>query len=100
MTIPAIDLLDFQTGNLVGVPGNETADDLAGRGCDLSDPISTVLTHSEIHSIQTIKMNLTCRNPPTRHWYAAKSSGLSIQCRSSGLIRRPWRTLEAVICVV
>ncbi|GFW93501.1 uncharacterized protein TNCV_47041 [Trichonephila clavipes] len=28
-------------------------------------------------------MNLTWRNPPSHHWYAAKSPGLSIQCRSS-----------------
>ncbi|GFY32950.1 uncharacterized protein TNCV_2876991 [Trichonephila clavipes] len=28
-------------------------------------------------------MNLTSRNPPTHHWYAAKSPGLFIQCRSS-----------------
>ncbi|GFW45858.1 uncharacterized protein TNCV_4495781 [Trichonephila clavipes] len=28
-------------------------------------------------------MNLTWRNPPDHHWYAAKSPGLSIQCRSS-----------------
>ncbi|GFY25219.1 HTH_Tnp_Tc3_2 domain-containing protein [Trichonephila clavipes] len=28
-------------------------------------------------------MNLTSRNPPAHHWYAAKSPGLSIQCRSS-----------------
>ncbi|GFX96356.1 RNase H domain-containing protein [Trichonephila clavipes] len=34
----------------VGVPGNEAADELAGRGCDLPNPSSTVLTHSEIHS--------------------------------------------------
>ncbi|GFX60395.1 uncharacterized protein TNCV_4076171 [Trichonephila clavipes] len=27
--------------------------------------------------------NLTWRNPPAQHWYAAKSPGLSIQCRSS-----------------
>ncbi|GFU70110.1 nup43 [Trichonephila clavipes] len=39
----------------VGVPGNETADELAGRGCDLPNPSSTVLTHSEIHSFQKIK---------------------------------------------
>ncbi|GFU63789.1 hypothetical protein TNCV_3321861 [Trichonephila clavipes] len=26
---------------------------------------------------------MTWRNPPARHWYAAKSPGLSIQCRSS-----------------
>ncbi|GFU56907.1 ribonuclease H1 [Trichonephila clavipes] len=29
----------------VGVPGNETVDELAGRGCDLPNPSSTVLTH-------------------------------------------------------
>ncbi|GFX51124.1 uncharacterized protein TNCV_2734751 [Trichonephila clavipes] len=28
-------------------------------------------------------MNLTWRNPPAHHWYAAKSSGLCMQCRSS-----------------
>ncbi|GFX23501.1 uncharacterized protein TNCV_3769761 [Trichonephila clavipes] len=28
-------------------------------------------------------MNLTWRNPPAYHWYAAKSPGLSPQCRSS-----------------
>ncbi|GFW17814.1 RNase H domain-containing protein [Trichonephila clavipes] len=67
----------------VGVPGNEAADELAGRGCDLPNPSSTVLTHTEIHSFQRNKMNLTWRNPPAHHWYAAKSPGLSIQCRSS-----------------
>ncbi|GFY17491.1 uncharacterized protein TNCV_3518461 [Trichonephila clavipes] len=67
----------------VGVPGNETADELAGMGCDLSNPSSTVLTHSEIPSFQRNKMNLTWRNPPAHHWYAAKSPALSIQCRSS-----------------
>ncbi|GFW09613.1 RNase H domain-containing protein [Trichonephila clavipes] len=67
----------------VGVPGNEAAAELAGRGCDLPNPSSTVLTHTEIHSFQRNKMNLTWRNPPAHHWYAAKSTGLSIQCRSS-----------------
>ncbi|GFV88995.1 putative DD41D transposase [Trichonephila clavipes] len=67
----------------VGVPGNEAADELAGRGCDLPNPSSTVLTHSEIHSFQANQMNLTWRNPPAHHWYAAKSPGLSLQCRSS-----------------
>ncbi|GFU49362.1 RNase H domain-containing protein [Trichonephila clavipes] len=43
----------------VGVPGNEAADELAGRGCDLPNPSSTVLTHSEIHSFQKNIMNLT-----------------------------------------
>ncbi|GFU96448.1 phosphatidylinositide phosphatase SAC2 [Trichonephila clavipes] len=28
-------------------------------------------------------MNLTWRNPPAHHWYAAKTPGLSLQCRSS-----------------
>ncbi|GFV19744.1 uncharacterized protein TNCV_479701 [Trichonephila clavipes] len=67
----------------VGVHGNEAADELAGRGCDLPNPSSTVLTHTEIHSFQRNKMNLTWRNPPDHHWYAAKSPALSIQCRSS-----------------
>ncbi|GFT07093.1 uncharacterized protein TNCV_1416111 [Trichonephila clavipes] len=67
----------------VGVLGNEAADELAGRGCDLPNPSSTVLTHTEIPSFQRNKMNLTWRNPPAQHWYAAKSPGLSIQCRSS-----------------
>ncbi|GFY16450.1 RNase H domain-containing protein [Trichonephila clavipes] len=66
----------------VGVPENEAADELAGRGCDLSNPNSTVLNHSEIHSLQKTKMNLTWRNPPAHHWYAAKSPGLSLQCRA------------------
>ncbi|GFY27254.1 hypothetical protein TNCV_2068751 [Trichonephila clavipes] len=26
-------------------------------------------------------MNLTWRNPPAHHWYAAKSPGLSLQCK-------------------
>ncbi|GFX16774.1 uncharacterized protein TNCV_4187481 [Trichonephila clavipes] len=38
---------------------------------------------SEIHSLHRTKMNLTWRNPPAHHWYAAKSPGLSLQCRSS-----------------
>ncbi|GFV00610.1 RNase H domain-containing protein [Trichonephila clavipes] len=67
----------------VGVPGNEAADELAGRGCDLPNPSSTALTHTEIHSFQRNKMNLTWRNPPAHHCYASKSPGLSIQCRSS-----------------
>ncbi|GFW68726.1 RNase H domain-containing protein [Trichonephila clavipes] len=46
----------------VGVPGNEAADELAGRGCDLPNPSFTVLTHTEIHSFQRNKMNLTWRN--------------------------------------
>ncbi|GFU63516.1 RNase H domain-containing protein [Trichonephila clavipes] len=65
-----------------GVPGNEAVDELAGRGCDLPNSSSTVLTHTEIHSFQRNKMNLTWRNPPAHHWYAAKSPGLSIQCMS------------------
>ncbi|GFS87680.1 RNase H domain-containing protein [Trichonephila clavipes] len=60
----------------VGVPRNEAADELAGRCCDLSNPSSTVLSHSEIDSLQRTEMNLTWRNPPARHWYAAKSPDL------------------------
>ncbi|GFW72960.1 RNase H domain-containing protein [Trichonephila clavipes] len=82
----------------VGVPGNEAADDLAGKGCDLPNHSSTVLTHTEIPSFQRNKMNLTWRNPPAHHCYAAKSSGLSLQCRSS--IRRPWRALKEGTCIV
>ncbi|GFS80013.1 RNase H domain-containing protein [Trichonephila clavipes] len=67
----------------VGVSGNEAADELAGRGCDLPNPSSTVLIHTEIPSFQRNKMNLTGRNPPAHHCYAAKSPGLSIQFRSS-----------------
>ncbi|GFV26383.1 uncharacterized protein TNCV_5086961 [Trichonephila clavipes] len=67
----------------VGVLGNEAADELAGKGCDLLNPSSTVLTHSENISFQRNKMNLTWQNPPAHHWYAAKSPGLSLQCRSS-----------------
>ncbi|GFV46957.1 RNase H domain-containing protein [Trichonephila clavipes] len=67
----------------VDVHGNEAPDELAGRGCDLPNPSSTVLTHSEIHSFQINKMNLTWQNPPAHHWYAAKSPGLYLQCRSS-----------------
>ncbi|GFW89309.1 uncharacterized protein TNCV_3965991 [Trichonephila clavipes] len=66
-----------------GVPGNEAADELAGRGWDLSNSSYTVLNHSEIHSLQRTKMNLTCRNPSAHHWYAAKRPGLSVQSRSS-----------------
>ncbi|GFX00627.1 RNase H domain-containing protein [Trichonephila clavipes] len=51
----------------VCVPGNEAADELAGRGWDLLNPSSTVLTHTEIPSFQRNKMNLTWRNPPVHH---------------------------------
>ncbi|GFX55133.1 RNase H domain-containing protein [Trichonephila clavipes] len=65
----------------VGVPGNETADELAGRGCDLPKSSFSVLSYSEIHSLYRVKMNLNWRNPPTHQWYAIKSPGLSLQCR-------------------
>ncbi|GFW20310.1 uncharacterized protein TNCV_3457481 [Trichonephila clavipes] len=39
------------------------------------------LQHSEIHSLHRAKINLTWRNPPAHHWYAAKSPGLSLHCR-------------------
>ncbi|GFU03224.1 RNase H domain-containing protein [Trichonephila clavipes] len=53
----------------VGVSGNEAADEVAGRGCDLPNPSSTILTHTENHSFQRNKMNLTWRNPPAHHCY-------------------------------
>ncbi|GFW87972.1 uncharacterized protein TNCV_216441 [Trichonephila clavipes] len=59
------------------------ADELAGRSCDFLKHSSFVLSHSEIHSLQKSKMNLTWRNPPAHHYYAAKSPGLSLDCRSS-----------------
>ncbi|GFY34757.1 uncharacterized protein TNCV_844561 [Trichonephila clavipes] len=65
------------------VPGNEAADELAGRGWDLSNPSSSVSSHSEIHSLHRTKTNVTWRNSPAHHWYAARSPGLSLQCRSS-----------------
>ncbi|GFT81637.1 uncharacterized protein TNCV_3674581 [Trichonephila clavipes] len=67
----------------VGVSGNKAADELAGRGWDIRNPSSTDLTHTEIPSFQRNKINLTWRNPLAHHWYAAKSSGLYIQCMSS-----------------
>ncbi|GFW50608.1 nup43 [Trichonephila clavipes] len=79
----------------VGVSGNEAADELVGRGCDLPNPSSTVLTHSEIHSLQRTIMNLTAKpscSPLVVRAYLY-SAGVP------GLIRRPWRALEAVTCV-
>ncbi|GFX21829.1 RNase H domain-containing protein [Trichonephila clavipes] len=67
----------------VGVPGNEVADELAGWGCDLPNPSSSVLSHSEIRSFHRAKMNLTWRNLSAHHWYEAKSPGLSLQFRRS-----------------
>ncbi|GFU65312.1 uncharacterized protein TNCV_315211 [Trichonephila clavipes] len=52
-------------------------------GCDHPNPSSSVLSHSEIHSLHRAKRNLTRRNPPAYHWYAAKGPGLSLQCRRS-----------------
>ncbi|GFV27632.1 RNase H domain-containing protein [Trichonephila clavipes] len=62
-----------------GCAGNEVADELVGRGCDLSNPSSTVLIHSEIPSFQKNKMNLTWRSPPAHHWYTAKSPSRYLQ---------------------
>ncbi|GFU76626.1 transposable element Tcb1 transposase [Trichonephila clavipes] len=86
----------------VGVPGNEAADELAGiyRGCDLPNPSSSALSHSEIHTLHRAKTNLTWRNPFAHLWYAAKSLGLSLQCRKSRGFQTALGTLEAVTCVV
>ncbi|GFU05686.1 RNase H domain-containing protein [Trichonephila clavipes] len=84
----------------VGVPGNEAADELAGKGCDLSNHSSFVLSHSKIHSLYRTQMNLTWRNPPAHHWYAAKRVlAYLYSAEVLGHIRRPWRALEAVTCV-
>ncbi|GFV87017.1 RNase H domain-containing protein [Trichonephila clavipes] len=40
----------------VGVPGNEVADELAGRGCDLPNPSSTVLTAWKFLPSKEIKL--------------------------------------------
>ncbi|GFU92379.1 nup43 [Trichonephila clavipes] len=37
----------------VAVPGNEAPYEMAGTGCDLPNPRSSVLSHSEIHYHQT-----------------------------------------------
>ncbi|GFW37947.1 hypothetical protein TNCV_4631481 [Trichonephila clavipes] len=54
------------------------------------------LARLEINSLHRAKINLTWLKPPAHHWYAAKSPGLSLQCRSS----RAWCALEAITCVV
>ncbi|GFX75832.1 hypothetical protein TNCV_2238041 [Trichonephila clavipes] len=43
----------------VGVPEDEAADELAGRGSDFPNPSSYALSLSEIHSLHISKMNLT-----------------------------------------
>ncbi|GFS77212.1 receptor-type tyrosine-protein phosphatase F [Trichonephila clavipes] len=44
----------------VGVPRNEAADELAGRGCDLLTPVLLfVLSRSEIYSFHRAQRNLT-----------------------------------------
>ncbi|GFV90103.1 nup43 [Trichonephila clavipes] len=47
----------------VSVPGNQAFDELADRGCDLSNPTSTVLSHSEIHSLQRTKNEFDLAKP-------------------------------------
>ncbi|GFW89388.1 putative RNA-directed DNA polymerase from transposon BS [Trichonephila clavipes] len=70
----------------VGVPGNEAADELAGRGCDLPNPSSTVLTLGETLLLPT--------GTQLRVLAYVYSAGVP------GVIRRPWRALEAVTCIV
>ncbi|GFV15422.1 RNase H domain-containing protein [Trichonephila clavipes] len=56
--------------------GNETADELAGKGCDLPDTRFSVLSHPEIHSLHRIKMN-----------DSVKTSSLSLQYRRSRVLQ-------------
>ncbi|GFX89944.1 hypothetical protein TNCV_1260311 [Trichonephila clavipes] len=73
---------------------------LPTRGCDLPNPSSSALSHSEIHTLHRAKTNLTWRNPFAHFWYAAKSLGLSLQCPKSRGFQTALGTLEAVTCVV
>ncbi|GFW83609.1 hypothetical protein TNCV_2204581 [Trichonephila clavipes] len=63
---------------------NETALELAEpMGCDLPHPSSCVLSHSEIHPLHRVKMNLAWQIHPAHHWYTAKSPDRTLQCRIS-----------------
>ncbi|GFW76605.1 hypothetical protein TNCV_2682221 [Trichonephila clavipes] len=57
------------------VPGNKTVVDLTVKDCDLPDPSSSVLSHSEIHSLHRVQMNLTWQSPPAHYCYAATWPG-------------------------
>ncbi|GFU56433.1 hypothetical protein TNCV_2609531 [Trichonephila clavipes] len=84
----------------MGVPGIESAAELAGKGCDLPNPSSTALTNTEIHSFQRNKMNLTWRNLLLTTGTQLRVLAYLYSAGVPGLIRRPWRALEVVTCVV
>ncbi|GFV23679.1 RNase H domain-containing protein [Trichonephila clavipes] len=88
----------------VGVPGNEAADELVGRGCDLPIPSSSVLSHSKIPSFHRAKGNLTFRNPLDHQRFAVKSPSLSLQYRrfnalQTALVRFVSGHLHGITCV-
>ncbi|GFT69848.1 probable RNA-directed DNA polymerase from transposon BS [Trichonephila clavipes] len=83
----------------VGVPGNEAADKLARRGCDLPNPSSTVLTHTEIPSFQRNKLNLIGETLLLTIGTQLRILSYLYRAGLPGLIRRPWRALEVVTCV-
>ncbi|GFU79368.1 hypothetical protein TNCV_3061271 [Trichonephila clavipes] len=85
----------------MGVLGNEAADELAGRGCDLPTPQFHCLNpYGNSFLPKKSNTNLTWRNPPAHHWYAARVLAYLYSAGVPGLIRRPWRALKAITCVV
>ncbi|GFU86192.1 RNase H domain-containing protein [Trichonephila clavipes] len=86
----------------VDVPGNEEANELVGSGCDLSNPssLSTVLNYSEIPSFQRNKIYWTCKIFLLTTGTQLRVLAYLYSAGVPGLIRRPWRALEAVACVV
>ncbi|GFU56136.1 hypothetical protein TNCV_711981 [Trichonephila clavipes] len=55
-----------------------------------------IVNHSEIYSLYRDKMYFTSRSPPAHHWYAAKSPGLSLQCRSSRALQTALASFKAI----
>ncbi|GFU47808.1 uncharacterized protein TNCV_4465501 [Trichonephila clavipes] len=85
---------------LVGVLGNETADELDGGVVISLAPVHLVLIHYEIHSLRRVQINLTWRNPPAYHWYAAMSPGLSLQSKRSRALQTALLSLRSgPLCV-
>ncbi|KFM77377.1 hypothetical protein X975_02628, partial [Stegodyphus mimosarum] len=67
----------------VQVYGNETADDLARKGCDLLTPTSTDLCPTEIHSYYKHKTNMAWKISPVHQLYFAEQPGLSLLTKRS-----------------